>query len=175
MRGRVVHVCTPRGSGLRIVVGTLRKQMQGENGRVMLIPSNRALPYFVVPRAAERYFLPRDREAGGRGGEGGGSAGGAPTAPPTIQSGIFRAEYNPSAWLTGMRFPPARSLTPIGNAFDPEDETRAILTQFDVDHCDFEPTVLRDVEKAVKSGRTRTTAVSGADGADKGGSGVESH
>ena len=54
MRGRLVHVCALWGSGLRIVLVTLRKQIQGENGRVMLIPSNRALPYSVVPRAAER-------------------------------------------------------------------------------------------------------------------------
>ena len=65
IQGRVNHVCVPRGGRLRIVVGTLRTYMQGENGRVMLIPSNRALPYFVVPRAAERYLLPRGREAGG--------------------------------------------------------------------------------------------------------------
>ena len=56
---------------------------------------------------------------------------------------------------------------PIGNAFGLEDYMRALLTEFDVDHGNFEPTVLRDVEKAVKSGRTRTTVVSGADGADR--------
>lgn len=150
MRGRVVHVCGSRGGKPRIIVGTLKRQQQGQNGRILLVPSNKALPYFVVPRDAERHFKDKvDR----------GNTGGNP-------EGLYQAEYNSEAWMTGMRFPPCRKVQKMGNSFDPEHETQALLIEHDVNHGDFPPPVLRDVERAVKSGRTRSTAKSGADGTD---------
>ena len=143
MRGRVVHVCASRNGKPRIIVGTLKRQSQGQHGRIILVPSNRALPFFVVPRDAEKYF----------GGDDAGSG-----------SNLFKAEYNPAAWMSGMRFPPCRAVEVMGNCFDPEDETQALLMEFDVNHGDFHHAVLRDVDRAVKSGRTKTASVSGAEG-----------
>jgi len=153
MRGRVVHVCVSRTGRPRIIVGTLKRQSQGQNGRIILVPSNRALPFFVVPRDAEKYLSGDDagsrsnlfKDAGSR-------------------STLFKAEYNASAWMSGMRFPPCRKVEVMGSSFDPEDETQALLTEFDVNHGEFLPSVLRDVDRAVKSGRTKKASVSGAEG-----------
>mmetsp|Transcript_20216 Transcript_20216/g.57981 ORF Transcript_20216/g.57981 Transcript_20216/m.57981 type:complete len:980 (+) Transcript_20216:2-2941(+) len=143
MRGRVAHVCASRTGKPRIIVGTLKRQSQGQHGRIILVPSNRALPFFVVPRDAEKYFSGDDASTG---------------------SNLFKAEYNHTAWMSGMRFPPCRKVEVMGNCFDPEDETQALLTEFDVNHGEFHPAVLCDVNGAVKSGRTKTASVSGAEG-----------
>ena len=143
MSGRVVHVCASRTGRPRVIVGTLRRQSQGQNGRIILVPSNRALPFFVVPRDAEKYLSGDEASSG---------------------SNLFKAEYNASAWMSGMRFPPCRKVEVMGNCFDPEDETQALLTEFDVNHGDFHSSVLRDVDRAVKAGRTQKASVSGAEG-----------
>ena len=148
MRGRVVHVCAARHGRPRIIVGTLKRQSQGQKGKILLVPSNRALPYFVVPRDAEKYLS------------------GDADDPSSSGGSLYKAEYSAEAWMSGMRFPPCRKVQAMGNCFDPEDETQALLTEHDVNHGEFEPSVLRDVEQAVKSGRTKSTSVSGADGAD---------
>jgi len=66
---------------------------------------------------------------------------------------LYRAEYAHGSWHTSHRWPPCRRVRRLCGTCCVEGETKALLVEHGVDHGEFPPAVLRDVERAVKSGR----------------------
>mmetsp|Transcript_28395 Transcript_28395/g.58303 ORF Transcript_28395/g.58303 Transcript_28395/m.58303 type:complete len:1180 (-) Transcript_28395:105-3644(-) len=119
----------------RTIVGTLTKLPDGK--RYLLIPNNKSLPRFMCPQGTNE-----ENSENGSGEDGNGSA-----------KALYRAIYTYGSWHATNKWPPCKNLTPLCGSCNVEDETKALLVEFDVDHGDFPPKVLKDVEQSVKSGR----------------------
>ncbi|KAL7469506.1 hypothetical protein ACHAXS_009760 [Conticribra weissflogii] len=119
----------------RTIVGTLTKLPDGK--RYLLVPNNKSLPRFMCPLGTIEESA--ESESGGDG------VGSAKT--------LYRATYTYGSWHATNKWPPCNSLTPLCGSCNVEDETKALLVEFDVDHGEFPPKVLKDVEQSVKSGR----------------------
>ncbi|KAL3773408.1 hypothetical protein ACHAW5_008175 [Stephanodiscus triporus] len=138
--GRVVHVVPPR-SGRTTIVGTLLR-LPGGGKRYMLVPNNKSLPRFVCPSGTSSTTT---TGAGGRG----------------ATRALYHAEYVHGTWLETMRWPPcvgvARLTSDDGGRSSLRttvlDETSALLVENGVDHGDFGPGAMRDVEMSVVSGQ----------------------
>ncbi|EED93236.1 ribonuclease, partial [Thalassiosira pseudonana CCMP1335] len=117
----------------RTIVGTISKLHEGGNGRFMLIPNNKALPRFMCPsNTKEALNLEDDDDTAGT---------------------LYRAEYVYGSWSDSNRWPPCVRVTRLCGSCNVEDETKALLVEHGVDHGEFPPAVLREVDLAVKSGR----------------------
>ncbi|KAL7550644.1 hypothetical protein ACHAWF_016364 [Thalassiosira exigua] len=153
-KGRVIHILPPKaGAGeqpselnpgkgrscgeqkapRRTIVGTLtRLPNQGDRGgRYLLVPTNKSLPRFMCPTSAKP--------------DGGDDAADSAT--------LYRAEYVHGSWRSTDRWPPCARVSRLCGSCTVSDETTALLVEHGVDHCEFSPAVLRDVEEAVRSGR----------------------
>lgn len=146
--GRVIHVVPPKTSTgsqpselnpskggqqkhtkiHRTIVGTVRKAPGENSNRYLFVPNSRCLPRFMAPPGTQE--------------------------PSTKKKGqLYRADYVYGSWKTTDKWPPCRNLKPMGQSANIEDETQALLLEFGVDHGEFDPSVLRNVENEVKSGR----------------------
>ncbi|KAL7522669.1 hypothetical protein ACHAWX_007355 [Stephanocyclus meneghinianus] len=116
----------------KTIVGTLSKLPDGGN-KYLLSPNNKALPRFLCPpKTAEELKLNHND-------------GGAQM--------LYKAEYIYGSWSEIHKWPPCTRVTRLCGSCNVEDETKALLVEHDVDHGEFLPAVLRDVDEAVKSGR----------------------
>ena len=144
--GRIVHIVPPKASSgkqaselnpsdenflmsnaRRTIVGTLLKANQNSN-RYLFLPNSRSLPRFMAPAGTE----PQEGKNQGQ---------------------LYRADYVYGSWSASDKWPPCINLNAMGQSANVEDETQALLLEFGVDHGDFGPEVLREVESSVKSGR----------------------
>ena len=66
---------------------------------------------------------------------------------------LYRAEYTHGSWHATAKWPACTNVTRLCGTCNVEDETRALIVENGVDHGEFSPDVLRDVEESVKSGR----------------------
>mmetsp|Transcript_28620 Transcript_28620/g.52282 ORF Transcript_28620/g.52282 Transcript_28620/m.52282 type:complete len:1077 (-) Transcript_28620:756-3986(-) len=149
-KGKVLYVIPPKSSqaselkpsdetrlGIipsRTIVGSIHS-LPGTN-RNILKPNNKSLPHFMCPRN----FRPNIKSEGN----------------DTISSALYRSEYVFGSWTATDPFPPCVNVKSMGNSCNVEDETMALLAEFDVDHGDFPSAVLKDVEESVQSGRIFT-------------------
>lgn len=118
------HNSTPR----RTIVGTIARAPGANSNRYLFVPNSRTLPRFMAPAGSK----PKNGESSGQ---------------------LYKAEYIYGTWSATEKWAPCTNLKIMGQSCNIEDETMALLVEFDVDHGDFRPDVLKDVEKSVKSGR----------------------
>ncbi|KAL9186602.1 hypothetical protein ACHAXT_005840 [Thalassiosira profunda] len=116
----------------RTIVGTLTvlPGQEKNGGRYLLVPNNKSLPRFMCPAGTKANS---NDDADGK--------------------TLYRAEYVHASWHATNRWPPCTRVTRLCGTCNVEDETKALLVENGVDHGDFVPAVLRDVETSVKSGR----------------------
>lgn len=115
----------------RTVVGTLSKLSDGGD-KYLLSPNNKALPRFMCPPDTGE-LLKLDNEDGAK--------------------TLYKAEYVYGTWGQDHKWPPCTAVARLCGSCNVRDETKALLVEHDVDHGDFPPAVLREVDDAVKSGR----------------------
>ena len=141
-RGRVIYVIPPKGPipseinpsddtyktalSKRTIVGSLIK-LPGDNSTFVLFsPNCRSLPRFMTPRSTEL---------------------------PSNPQQLYKAEYIYGSWRDDSKWPPCSNVIQMGNSCSVQDETEALLIEFNVNHGDFLPDVYKVVEDAVQSGR----------------------
>ena len=121
----------------RTIVGSLAPMPGNNNNRYLFVPDSRCLPRFVTPastRTIMKSFSADDTN--------------------DIQKKLCCAEYIYGSWTANDKWPPCVNLKVMGQSCNVEDETMALLVAHDVNHGEFSPQVLKDVEEAVESGRT---------------------
>jgi DIS3-like exonuclease 2 len=64
----------------------------------------------------------------------------------------FQAEYEYASWKETHKWPPCTRVKILGTACVLEDEIKALLAEFDVDHGEFTSDILKNVDDAVQSG-----------------------
>jgi len=151
-RGRVVHVCAPSIPSdspkdtmpTKIMVGTLRSL---QSGTCLFTPNDRVFPQFKC----SRNFLEDHNKA--EGGGGGRQENGKKGKDNLRESSdLYRAEYIYHSWKEFHSWPPCVNVKRLGDACSIEDQIQGLLMENRVDHGEFAPDVLKDVEDAVKSG-----------------------
>ena len=141
-KGKVVHIVRPKAVSselgdeeqvpTRRLVGSLKRL---PSGRVLLIPNNKSLPHFLCP-AKTKGVVDKDSDDYIEG----------------YDRMHFQAEYEYGAWSANDKWPPCRNVKALGKAYVIENEVKALLAEFDVDHGEFSADVLKEVDKAVESG-----------------------
>ena len=143
-KGRVVCVVPPKTTQLselnpsdsthgppkRTIVGTIKVMPKRDGQKVhLLTPNNRCLPQFLCPSR----FRPHDDD--------------------DDEGGLYKAEYVYGSWAPSHHWPPCIRVQPMGQSCSVlQDETLALLEENGVNHGDFPPNVLRNVDEAVQSG-----------------------
>jgi DIS3-like exonuclease 2 len=122
----------------RIIVGTLTKLPDGN--RCLLVPNNKCLPRFMCPSGMKEFE------------EDGNDNANADEASEKSKM-LYQAEYVFGSWSSMNKWPPCTNVRKLCGSCNVEDETKALLVENGVDHGDFPAEVLRDVDKAVESGR----------------------
>jgi len=161
--GKVVCVVPPSGpnnppssdskssvAGSRIIVGTLQ-QMDGASKRIIFKPNNRSLPLFFVQ--SKMTFPEEDlvNQANSKAHENDERKRDADEEHFSTKT-MYSAEYKYGSWIPKIRFPPCRNVKRLGKVYDVEVETMSLLEENGVNHGDFDPDVLKNVNKAVKAG-----------------------
>jgi DIS3-like exonuclease 2 len=149
-KGRVVYIVPPKAvysevqtsnssspqkPPTRRIVGTLK--MLPDGNTILLTPNNRSLSQFRCPTEGTRKLVELAKQQ---------------DEDCDINQLYFCAEYEHGSWLTTHKWPSVVRVKRLGTAFVLDDEVQALLTEYDLDHGDFFPDVLRDVNAAVKSG-----------------------
>ncbi len=118
----------------RTIVGTLMVQGNNSN-RYLLVPNSRSLPRFMTPAStkAKMTAIHGDDDS-------------------AIQKQLCCAEYILGSWSNTDKWPPCINIKIMGQSCNVEDETMALLIDNGVNHGEFPPQVLKDVEEAVASG-----------------------
>ncbi|KAL7531929.1 hypothetical protein ACHAXR_008498 [Thalassiosira sp. AJA248-18] len=133
----------------RTIVGTLTQLPSygggGDKGggRYVLVPNNKSLPRFMCPLGTKE---DKSNNRGDRDDDGDYDGG-------ANAKTLYRAEYTHGSWHATNRWPPCTNITRLCGSCNVDDETKALLVENGVDHGEFTPAVLRDVEQSVKSGR----------------------
>lgn len=149
-QGRVICIIAPKVSGAseinpttgtrtstesskprRTIVGTIARA-SANNNRILFLPNSKTLPRFMAP---PNTVLPSN------------------TKNPQAPAQLYKADYIYGTWSTTDKWAPCTNLKKMGQSCNIEDETAALLLEFDVDHGEFGPGVLKDVENSVQSGR----------------------
>jgi exoribonuclease R len=130
--GRIVYICPPKaiqselGSApvipRRRIVGSLKVL---QSGTTLLTPSNKGLPQFKCPPTKNL---------------------------ESSEDIIYQAEYEFGSWKQEHKWPPCINLKRLGQSGDMEDEIQSLLLENGVDHGDFTPEVMRNVNDAVERG-----------------------
>jgi len=155
--GKVICILPPSGAGgqqasefkpedesykkqipKRTIVGTLSKLPDGN--RYLLVPNNKCLPRFMCPAGTKEVEEEGKDDA---------------NADEIVEKSrmLYQAEYVFGSWSSMSKWPPCTNVRKLCGSCNVEDETKALLVENGVDHGDFPAAVLRDVDKAVKSGR----------------------
>ena len=121
----------------RTIVGTLVP----DGSRYLLVPNNRCLPRFMCPGGT--------KEVEDEGNDNDVNANEAGEKSKML----YQAEYVFGSWSSMNKWPPCTNVRKLCGSCNVEDETKALLVENGVDHGDFPAAVLRDVDKAVESGR----------------------
>ena len=116
----------------RTIVGCLTKLPDGD--RYLFVPNNKSLPRFMCPQGTKD------------------ESNADSNADSSVKT-LYRAEYIHGSWHATNKWPPCVRVTSLCGSCNVEDETQALLVEHGVDHGEFLPDVLRDVEESVKSGR----------------------
>jgi len=124
----------------RTIVGTLTKLPDGN--RYLLVPNNKCLPRFMCPAGTKEVEeeTPVDEENDD-------------DADGEKNKMLYQAEYIFGSWSAMNKWPPCTNVRKLCGSCNVEDETKALLVENGVDHGEFPAAVLRDVDKAVESGR----------------------
>jgi DIS3-like exonuclease 2 len=99
------------------------------SGTALLTPLDKSLPQFKVPPS---FTLPTQD-------------------PSDTTTTLYKADFCYD-WEESHKWPPCRNVVKMGQACVLEDEIQALLMQNRVDHGDFAPEVLRQVDESVQSG-----------------------
>jgi DIS3-like exonuclease 2 len=137
-KGRVVHVCAPAvlkdapktTKPRRIMVGTLKSL---QSGTCLFTPNDRTLPQFKCDNTVLRQQFLKDGNK-------------------DSSSDLYRAEYVYHSWNDNHTWPPCINVQRLGEARSIEDQIQGLLMENQVDHGEFSPEVLKDVDNAVQSG-----------------------
>lgn len=136
-QGRVVHVMAQNdATTIRTIIGRLVPGKHNDD-IVLLAPVNRKLPVFLSVdfRASRKFKNSHKRSSSNEKG------------PPPL---LYRAEYTHDTWGVHHRFPPCGNVQAIGESYDPESETQALLLEHNIDYTDqFSDEVMEDVYNAV--------------------------
>ena len=135
----------PSGKGnskkvTKTIVGTISPMPGNNNNRLLFVPNSRCLPRFMTPSGTRAKLAAMKQE----------------DEQIDVKSKLCCAEYIYGSWSSNDKWPPCTNLRIMGDTCNVEDETAALLIEHGVDHGEFSPEVLRDVEEAVASGRTRS-------------------
>jgi exoribonuclease R len=65
---------------------------------------------------------------------------------------LYKGEYIYHSWKENQSWPPCVNVKRLGDACSIEDQIQGLLMENDVDHGDFSPQVLKNVDEAVASG-----------------------
>jgi exoribonuclease R len=141
-KGRVVHVCAPpipsdapKGTKpSRVMVGTLKTL---QSGTCLFTPNDRLLPQFkcdsnVSSNQGKNQHKNKDNDK--------------------EANDLYRADYIYHTWRETHKWPPCKNLKWLGDACSVEDQIQGLLMENQVDHGEFSPEVLKNVEDAVQSG-----------------------
>jgi DIS3-like exonuclease 2 len=124
----------------RRIVGTLKRL---SSGTILLTPNNKALPQFKCPDDTKKLLQEIEQKQCEK-----------ESDEEKKKDLFFQADYHYGSWKeTQTNWPPCRNVRVLGESCVIEDEIRALLCEYNVDHGDeFPAPVLQDVEKAVRSG-----------------------
>jgi len=114
------------------MVGTLKTL---QSGTCLFTPNDRLLPQFKC----DNNLLQNDKNKNKRG-------------QVVDSTDLYRAEYVYHSWKEVHSWPPCINVNRLGNAFSIEDQIQGLLMENQVNHGEFSPEVLKDVEDAVQSG-----------------------
>ncbi|GAX13658.1 hypothetical protein FisN_14Lh328 [Fistulifera solaris] len=131
----------------RRIVGTLKLV---NDSTILLTPNNKSLPQFRCPTASTRDILTKLREEEQLKMKEDGNF--SKKKVDVVLTTYFQAQYEYGNWQQTHKWPPCTRIVKIGSACVLEDEITALLSEFDVNHGDHPPQVLRDVDEAVQSG-----------------------
>jgi exoribonuclease R len=121
----------------RTIVGTLMQMPHNNNNRYLFVPNSRCLPRFITP-SGTRGKMMELHEDGSK----------------DVSQQLCCVEYVYGSWSNTDKWPPCINLKIMGQSCNVEDETEALLMDNGVNHGEFSPDVLKDVEKEVESGRS---------------------
>jgi len=148
-QGRVVHVIAQNdATEIRTIIGRLVLGKHNDD-IVLLAPVDRKLPVFLsVDFKASRKF--KNTCKGSSSNE---------SCPPLL----YKANYKSGSWDLHHRFPPCTNVEEIGESYDPEGETQALLLENNIDYTDqFSDDVMEDVYNAVGAEQKHSDANSWA-------------
>jgi DIS3-like exonuclease 2 len=137
--GHVVHVLPPKPIRSELNPNEViipNKRLVGvlkilNSGMVLLTTSNKLLPQFLCPRGVTEALEITSENA---------------------NEVIVQGDYVYGSWGNRHVWPPCTNMQRLGKAFDVESEIMALLVENDVNHGDFRPEVLKEVDTAVESG-----------------------
>ena len=127
----------------RTIVGTIMPIQGNNNNRCLFVPNSRCLPRFMTPPDTKVRLMSMKTQNG-------------KDEKDSLQQNLCCAEYVYGSWSNMDKWPPCTNLRIMGQTCNVEDETMALLMDYGVNHGDFAPSVLKDVEDAVASGRMKT-------------------
>ena len=129
----------------RTIVGTIMPIQGNNNNRCLFVPNSRCLPRFMTPPDTKVRLLSMTKN----------NQGGKDDTKESLQKNLCCAEYVYGSWSNTDKWPPCTNLRIMGQTCNVEDETMALLMDYGVNHGEFAPSVLKDVEDAVASGRMK--------------------
>lgn len=135
---------------VRTIVGTIIPLPGNNSNRCLLVPNSRSLPRFMTPHNTKAKIFGMNTNDDDN------------TNIDLQKKKICCADYIYGSWSNNDKWPPCTNLKVMGETCNIEDETLALLLDNNVNHGEFTPQVLRNVEDAVSSGRT-TNQSSGSD------------
>lgn len=128
----------------RRIVGTLKIV---NDSTILLTPNNKSLPQFRCPTSSTRDIIAKLREDHSKI-----MKDESKNGADVVLMTYFQAQYEYGSWKETHKWPPCTRIVKIGSACVLEDEITALLSEFDVNHGEHPPQVLRDVDEAVQSG-----------------------
>ncbi|GKY90395.1 hypothetical protein MPSEU_000013500 [Mayamaea pseudoterrestris] len=131
MKQTVSHKC---------IVGTLFIM---QSGTILLTPNNKSLPQFKCDPDSTQKLVDELK---------------AKDPEFALERTLFKAQYVHGSWLQSHKWPPCTHVEHLGESFIVENEIQALLTEFDVDHGEFDTQILAEVESVVASGVYRDDA-----------------
>ena len=120
----------------RTIVGTVMPATGKNNNRYLFVPNSRCLPRFITPSSTRTKMIELHGDDEDK-----------------IRKQLCFVEYVYESWSNNDKWPPCINLKVMGQSCNVEDETMALLMDNGVNHGDFQPGVLKDVDEAVTSGR----------------------
>ena len=150
----------------RTIVGTLKQLPAG--GRYLLTPNNKSLPQFMCPMGTKPEQQQQQQQLNTN--DNNGNDNDNDDRNKAIHSNnntLYRAEYIHGSWHATQKWPPCTNVQRLCGTCNVHDETQALLVENNVNHGEFSPAVLNDVEQSVKSGRFFVDTATSSSGSDE--------